>query len=325
LVRSALGTSVDFSRLLAMVLVGIATFIATASIATYWLRRRAIPEEDREAGAVDGLEDRRIAAVAGAGLGLAWVLMFISVLILLPVDSPISRSAANSHTGGVLIGQQRVLQWLTEGFPHYTQTLPKGESGVVVGERQSLPMHGDDEPRARDGDADLLLAAVNDLRRAHRVTTLAFNPDVAGVARRHALSLAAEHTLSYRTPGGAKLDDRVQAALGESSASFSDEVGIEVVWAHNPANAGNGLTGDSGAARLLVDDRWSEVGIGTADAGWFNGRIYVVVLVGPAPEATDDGSSGGAGDTGALDDGSTDLQTPADGDTGAAAAAGELT
>ncbi|MCW2924911.1 MAG: hypothetical protein JWM98_2315, partial [Thermoleophilia bacterium] len=41
LVRSALGTSVDFSRLLAMVLVGIATFIATASIATYWLRRRA--------------------------------------------------------------------------------------------------------------------------------------------------------------------------------------------------------------------------------------------------------------------------------------------
>ena len=47
--------------------------------------------------------------------------------------------------------------------------------------------------------------------------------------------------------------------------------------------------GSSRAARartLLEDSRWSEIGIGTADAGWFNGRIYVLLLVGPSDEAT---------------------------------------
>ncbi|MCW2926455.1 MAG: hypothetical protein JWM86_423, partial [Thermoleophilia bacterium] len=225
-----------------------------------------------------------------------WALLFISFLVLLPADNFVSRAAVRSVTGGLLVRQEGALRWLSEGFPHYTQQLPKGKLGVVVGERGDLPMRGSDEPEAKPRDTEQLVRIINRVRAGRDAASLTYNPDIAGVAERQAMALAAERVLSYRSPTGAKLDDRVRAALGENAASFEQEIGIEVVWAHSPANAGRGLDEDARASRLLRDEKWSEVGVGIADAGWFNGRIYVIMLVAAIDADAEAGADAAGGD-----------------------------
>jgi len=296
IVESLLGTGEDFSRLVGMAVVGLATYVAANSLFRWWRNRRAAARgvDEYDEPLPDPLDEPIVARIAGGVLGLGWALLFISLLVLQPASTPISRAAIASRTGGVLIEQERVLQWLNEGFPHFTQALPKGKLGAVVGEQDSLPMREPVEVEERAGDHDTLLRSINGLRRKARVGVLAYNPDVAAVARRHAVSLAEDRRLSYESPGGGALDDRVRAALGESASTFDDEVGIGVVWAHDPATAYRGLVDSTRAQSELRDGRWSEIGIGVADAGWFNGRMYVLLLIGNNPDDADrDGTADG--------------------------------
>jgi uncharacterized protein YkwD len=287
-VGALLGRSVDFNRLVGMVLVGLATWIAAHSVFRWWRARREAArmgdleyEYDIEAEPEpDPLDAPIVARVAGGLIGLGWVVLFLAMLVLQPADTPISRSAVDSRIGGALISGEQTLRWLRDGFPHYTQTLPKGKLGAIVGERSALPMREPVEVEEIGGDADTLLRSINQLRRNSRVGALVFNPDVAAVARRHAASLADRQTLSYRGPGGGALDRRVLSALGASAGAFSEEVGIEVLWAHDPDTAMRGLLASARSTSLLRDPRWTEVGIGVVEAGWFNGRIYVLLLVG---------------------------------------------
>lgn len=305
IVEAVLGTSVDFSRLVAMLAVGFGAYFAASKLVQWRDAKRA----ERIFGGYDADEfgSPAIAAIDGALLGFCWAVLFIALLVLMPANNIVSRAAVQSFTGSVLIRQESALRWLAEGFPHYTQTLPKGQDGTVVGERDELPMHGDQEPQSLNREADLLLRFLNRERRANAVQTLTFNPDIAAVARRHASALVAARTLSYTTPSGGPLDSRVRAALGGAAGGFAEDIGIEVAWSHSAANAARSmLEDDERASRLLLDPRWSEVGIGVSDAGWFNGRIYVVLLVGPVEE--------GSGD---------DESEQLDGDEGAAAAVGE--
>ena len=301
LVQSLLGASDDFSRLVGMLLVGLATWICVQMLFRYWVARRAAgridPEDDYALDGGDPLDSPRVARLAGGVLGLGWALLFLSVIVLQPRDTVVSRSAIQSRIGGMVIHQQSVLEWLRDGFPHYTQTLPKGKLGAVVGERDDLPMRDPVEAEARGNDADTLLRSINDLRRNADSRVLAFNPDIAAIARRQAVSMAEQTRLTYRSAGGGSLDSRVLSALGESAGEFGEDVGIEVVWAHDPATAMRGLLDSTRAQSLLKEPRWSEVGIGVADAGWFNGRIYVILLVGASTSAAE------AADDAALEDG----------------------
>lgn len=282
-IREFIGTSVDFSRLIGMGLVALATFIGANRLLAYWRSNRDAARnadvETHEEVEEDPLDSDGVARFAGGALGLGWALLFVALLVLQPASTIISRSAIASRTGGLLIDQEQALRWLNEGFPHYTQALPKGKLGAVVGETSSLPMREPVEATERGRDHDDLLRSINGLRRDQRSRVLAFNPDIAAVARRHALALAEEQTLSYTSPGGGNLDDRVRAALGEAAGDFTEDVGQEVVWAHDPATAYRGLLASTRAQSEIRDPKWSEIGIGVADAGWFNGRIYVLLLV----------------------------------------------
>lgn len=301
IITDVLGASVDFGRLAAMLAVGFGVYVAASRV----LQWRDAQRVERIFAGYDSEESGSplLAALDGALLGFCWAVLFIAMLVLLPADNLVSRAAVKSVTGGILIRQESGLQWLSDGFPHYTQTLPKGKLGAVVGEQASLPMHGDDAPEPATRDADDLLRFINTARRAQTIQPLAFNPDMAKVARRHAAALVTDRSLSYRTPTGGTIDDRVRASLGGASGSFDEEVGIEVAWAHSPANAGTAMLEDDRAGRLLRDERWTEIGIGVADAGWFNGRIYVLFLVGPIEddggEEADDGTEPSVDDVGA--------------------------
>ena len=300
LVQDLIGTSDDFSRLVGMLLVGLGTWIAANRVYRWWRARREamrMASDDDEFDDLellvddDPLDSETIARITGLIMGLGWVLLFVAMLVLQPADSVISRSAVSSRVGGMQIHRRHMLEWMTEGFPHYTQTLPKGKLGAVVGERDDLPMREPVDAKSVSDDTDDLLRSINKLRRNSNERVLAFNPDIAAVARRHAVSLANAETLSYSSPSGGALDQRVLTALGESSGAFSEDVGEEVLWAHNSVTAMNGLLDSSRARSLLTEGRWSEIGIGVASAGWFNGRVYVLLLVGPAVDSSSTDSS----------------------------------
>jgi uncharacterized protein YkwD len=304
IVESMLGTSEDFSRLVGMGIVALATYIGANRLFAWWRGNREAARnaeiETHEDIEEDPLDSDGVARFAGGLLGLGWALLFVSLLVLQPANTVISRAAISSRIGGQLINQERVLRWLNDGFPHYTQALPKGKLGAVVGETKSLPMREPVEPTERARDHDQLLRSINGLRRDQRSRVLAFNPDIAAVARRHAVALAEEKTLAYTGSGGGALDDRVRAALGEAVDEFDEDVGVEVVWAHDPGTAYRGLLDSTRAQTELRDPKWSEVGIGVADAGWFNGRIYVLLFVShKTPEDQQDELLAEEGDLGA--------------------------
>jgi hypothetical protein len=297
-VESILGLSIEASRLVGMLLVGGGVWVATHRVYRWWRARR---EQERSPEGLDlvepdRLDSRRVARTCGILIGIAWVTLFVAVLVLVPADTVVSRSAITSRTGGILIDSRDLLQWLRDGFPRYTQTLPKGTLGAVVGEQPSLVMHEPVSATDRITDVDPMLRAINDLRRSASVPVLTFNPDVAAVARRHAIALGEEQELSYSSPGGGTLDSRVLSALGETSGAFGEVIGIEVAWAHDPATAVRGLLDSGRATTLLRSPRWSEIGIGVADLGWFNGRTYVLLLVGPESVASGDPDEPGADD-----------------------------
>jgi uncharacterized protein YkwD len=299
LIEAIFHFSTDFSRLFAMLAVGFGVYMAAANILAW----RDAQRVERIGMGYDAEEHGSplLAALDGAFLGFAWAVLFIGLLVLMPADNFVSRAAVNSNVGNILIKQESALKWLSDGFPHYTQTLPKGEDGAVVGEHDSLPMHGDDAPRSAPGEADLVFRIINKERRARQVQALVFNPDISAVARRHAAALVEDRSMSYTSPGGGALDDRVASALGAAAADFEPKIGIEIAWSGRAANATHAMLDDDRAGAMLRDDKWSEIGIGVADAGWFNGKIYVLLLVAPLEDVAA-GEEGDAGDDGEATD-----------------------
>ena len=224
LIQLALGASDDFCNLLGMLVVGAVAYLAVGSLVRWWLARREVRRDAAGVGELDEdlLDDSRLAAVAGAVLGLGWSLVFASLLVLVPVDNVLARSAVRSATGGVLIAQEGGLRWFADGFPHYTQRLPKGELGAVVGERDELPMRGGVTSRERPRDVDVLMRTINLLRSRTDVAPLAYEVEVGTVASRHASFLVRERRLTRSAPGGGSLDARVRSALGESWAGSTN-------------------------------------------------------------------------------------------------------
>ena len=272
----------EVARVLGIGISGIVGWITFRALLRWWLARREVRRFDPEweDQPPDPLDGQVVAIAAGAACGFVWAPLFLALLILLPNDTPITRAAVASHTGGALIHQERVLRWLDVRFPHYTQTLPKGKHGAVVGEVASLPMRGGSKPHDVPSDADAMLRSINALRVQADIQTVAPNQRIATVAQRQARALAEDRALSTQVPGGGgPLAPQVIAALGSDAAAFDDRPGIRAVWAHSPGNAIAGLVRDGSTGAMLVDPKWSEIGVGVEDAGWFNGRIYVVILI----------------------------------------------
>lgn len=285
--QAVTGFSEDVSRLIAVLAVAVAVYVL---VARYLKERFAhvgdagpdgyYGDEPVAEEAPTHLDDDRVAALLGAVLGLGWAVLLVAMIMLVPSDTPWTRAAINSQTGGLLIHQKSALEWLVDGFPHFTQTLPKGKAGAIVGERDQLPMRLDDAPKNRPRDADTMLRVINRVRADSKIGTLDFNTKVSEVAARQAFALAEAQRLSRTAVDGSDVEAQVQATLAASAVPFTDDVGIEVAWAHSPANAATAMLEDDEAGTDITRGEWTQAGIGIADAGWFDGRIYVVILVG---------------------------------------------
>ncbi|MBC7461165.1 MAG: hypothetical protein H7287_07370, partial [Thermoleophilia bacterium] len=233
-VHALTGIGSEMSRIVGAGLCGAIAWLATAALLRWWLARRRARRVDPEwdVPLEDPLERHGFAVAAGALFGLGWVTLFVAMLVMLPGNNFVARAAVGSSSGAVLIRQEGVLKWLDARFPHYTQTLPKGERGAVVGNAGALPMRGAAVARPATADADQLLRSVNAIRRRRSLGTLEPNQATARVAQRQAEALAQDHQLSSRVSGGATLDAQVQAALGGDATLYEERASVLVVWAH---------------------------------------------------------------------------------------------
>jgi len=115
----------DFARLVSMLGVGAAMFLAIAALVSWyaeWVPHEKVMRLDRAFG-----------AVPGALIGVLWCALMVALLVLTPSSSVLSRWPMQSVAGQFLVSYaESPMEWLTTTFPHYTQILPKGSRGAQV-------------------------------------------------------------------------------------------------------------------------------------------------------------------------------------------------
>jgi|HubBroStandDraft_6_1064221.scaffolds.fasta_scaffold113247_3 hypothetical protein len=116
--------------------------------------------------------------------------------------------------------------------------------------------------------AQVLFESANHERTAHGLAPLKWSATLAGAARRHALRMAAQNTLSHQLPGEPGMVDRASQAgvrfssLAENVAEGPSAEGIHQEWMNSPPHRAN-----------LLDPQLDSVGIAVAGR---NGVLFAV-------------------------------------------------
>jgi uncharacterized protein YkwD len=268
--------SPEFSSLLAVLVVGVGSYLALAALATYysaWVRHDELAHLDRGLG-----------AIPGGLLGVGWCGLMLGFVVLLPTEAAVTRATIESNTGGVMIKHvPSVLKWMRTSFPRYTQTLPKGRLGAETRPiQEDLPVLVTEEPRDQREEAGTLLSNINAYRKSKGLDTLAWNLEVASAARRHSKAMFEDSFFDYAPPaGGLPFEGRMKSSLGTNVPRY-DRFAEQVVWAHGVANAFAAIVRDREARELLLDRNLTEIGIGVSDGGWFNGYMFTIGYLGRA-------------------------------------------
>jgi uncharacterized protein YkwD len=143
-------------------------------------------------------------------------------------------------------------------------------AGLVVGVSPPLPLPVPVAALyARPQEEREMLADINAARRAAGVGPLAFDPQLAGIARSFARDMVARRYFGHFSPEGTSLADRLKSArlrytyAGENLAFNQDE-----------AHAQNGLLSSPPHRAAVLDPRFRKVGIGVIGASIY-GAVYV--------------------------------------------------
>lgn len=275
LLRAMFSSSLDVADTLAVIIVGIFGYVLSTRLAGWWI-------EQRDFESVEAFQES-IAAVVGAAVGIMWSLGMVIVLIMMTSSNVFTRSAIGSRVGTAVIDHgQGTLRWVNHRFPHSTQTMPKGTSGVVTGSITSLPIRSISNTNGRPADADELMGSINGYRKDHDRELLVWNIDLAELAIKQSKAMFRDGFLDTRSSSGRPLDELVKDALGGSADQYFT-FDAHVAWAHSIPNAFAEFVGEKGISDSLLDRSFTEIGIGVADAGWFNGKMITVTLAGRTP------------------------------------------
>lgn len=313
----------DYGSVIAMLGVGVGTYLAVAAIVSWytdWVPHDRLYRVDRMLGSVPGVV-----------LGVSWCGLMVTLVMLVPSNNVVTRASIQSRSGGVLLAHvSGLVRWTNRAFPRLTQTLPKGERGALVRADGRIPVSTAFKHVEDPDDAGVLLGNINQYRSDKERAPFTWNPELAEAATHHSENMLLGAFLSRKVPGGSDFVDRIKTSLGSNVARY-DQFGVIVVWAHSTANAYAEIVRDSRTRATLRNRDYLELGIGVIDGGWFNGRMYTLAFVGSRdsnhePSSSDagtdsesaDSSAGGfspvdpAVDETATDDTTTDTESGAD-------------
>lgn len=279
LVAWATPLSGDMAGLIGMVLVGTGVGFGLVSIAR-WYSSFVRDETVR-------LVDPYIGALWGAGLGAVLAGISVGLLVLVPAEGALTSGAITSRSGRVMVGfGSPIVRWMNTSFPSYTQTLPKGAAGAQTKHQSKLSMSTTSEPSTVPDAAGQLVAELNAWRIRTGGLPYTWNPEIAHAAGLHSEMMMEERFLDVRehrggasVASGASFARRMELAIGGNASRYTTRH-VMVVWAHSPSHAFRAITSQPRLRAALADQSIMEIGIGAARAGWFNGTMFTVGLVG---------------------------------------------
>ena len=266
----------DTARLVGMLLVAAGSYAAIA-VLVRWCFTYVDP--DRVAGA-----DGTIGGAMGAVLGAAWGIIMVMLVMLVPLTGRIPEAAIRSTSGTLLMQHASgLLRTINETFPHYTQTLPKGPVGAQLRHQKKLTLAEGFMSHPDPDAAGRLYANINEWRTSGKRLPATWGPEIADAATLHSRSMLDDAFLDTdQIRAGSKIgtfEERMIAALGADGVRYTERHEI-VVWAHSTAHAMQALTTSRRMRSILGDRNIVEIGVGAAEAGWFNGTMFTIGIVG---------------------------------------------
>lgn len=264
--------SADFSRLVALVLVGAATYLSIATIVSWyadWVPHERVVRMDRALGAIPSIV-----------IGLLWTGLMISLLVMSPSPGIMSKWPIASVPGAFITQHsESSLRWLYRNFPHYTMALPKAPLRGTVEAATDLQFGGTPDPQPAPDDAGALLGYLNDARSRNDAPEFTWNSELADEAQVYSRQMFTDGFLGTRAPQGIRFSDRMRLALGGNAELYCSS-GAVTVWAHSAVSAYAAIMDNQRTRKLVLGKRFIETGIGAQSAGWFNGMMFTVALVG---------------------------------------------
>ncbi len=269
----------DSAGVVGMMIVGVGVGLALTSILRWYgsfVSDDSVRTIDPYAGAVWGVI---LGSVLAAGV--------ISLLVLIPSRGPLTSAAITSRAGHLMIGiGSPVVRWVNTAFPTYTQTLPKGPTGAQTSHHVNLSISSTADAAITPDTAGELVGQLNAWRIHNSRLPFTWNPEIARAAGAHSRMMMEERFLDTRehkggvsVASGTTFARRMELAIGGTSVRYTKQH-VFVVWAHSPSHAFRAITHDRRLRSALADSSMMEIGVGAAQAGWFNGTMFTIGMVG---------------------------------------------
>jgi uncharacterized protein YkwD len=241
---------------IAFLLVAIATR-ALIHLLGYALLRR-LPEDVHERRV-----NRTIGVLPGGVSGLITAAIVSSLLLALPLAEGLRERARESPAVNRLAVYTEQLE--TALVPVFDDAVAETLNRLTIrpesNERVNLP-YTVAESRPRPQLETEMLELVNEERRAAGLTTLAHDPELVEVARRHSADMWARGYFAHETPEGRDPFDRIR----EANVGFL-VAGENLALAQTVRVAHTGLMNSPGHRANILRPEFGRVGIGIMDGG----------------------------------------------------------
>ncbi len=122
-------------------------------------------------------------------------------------------------------------------------------------------------------------ALINDIRRMNGLKELAWNDDVARIARQHSGSMAEKTFFSHRGVDGSMVSDRADAVGLNKWQAIGENIAYNRGYAKPTEFAVECWMKSQGHRENLLDARWKESGIGIAvasDGSYYFTQVFLV-------------------------------------------------
>lgn len=214
-----------------------------------------------------------LAVLPAIGEGLVLISFLLTLIVSLPVNprlkSDVSKSRIGSYlvtqTAGIEKGLNEIFGGVIEDSLTYLTIKP--------GSRESIPLNLDSRTLSIDETSETeMFKRVNEERTKKGIRVLAWDSEIAPVARAHATDMWERSYFSHVSPDGKDVGDRLDGA--GVKYKFAGE---NLAMAPTLTMAHNGLMNSEGHKANILEPEFSKVGIGVIDNGIY-GKMFVQVF-----------------------------------------------
>lgn len=245
-----------WSAPLAFIILLVASRIIFDSLARRLLLK--IPE-----GTHTNLINKLLGILPGVVNGFLWVVVLSSLLLLMPISSPVSEDGRKSKLSDWAIDK---INWMEDRLSPifselFNRVVPKPSAAIGEQESIKLPFTVKEPSPRSDLEAEMLVM-VNKERAKHGLKALRADPAIAVAARKHSADMFARGYFSHITPEGINPFQRIR----KEKVTFVT-AGENLALAQTLSIAHAGLMNSPGHRANILRPAFGRLGIGILDGG----------------------------------------------------------